>query len=276
MIPQEFKQHLEGTTLAASTKRIYYFTIKQLLNENGNNPSIEQLNHFIANKFKKRQGNAKYAIKEWLKFSKRDNEFNTLIKVKSIAPLKEKHFLPKETISQIINNIKNQQHKVMAMIQYNTGARASEIITIEKVSIRKEKYGEKERIRIQLKGKGNKPRYVYMLMDFWKHIEPYHTNARRYLFIKEPVTYYGFWTRVETVYHGYYDNLKEAAKECGYNISTHDLRRSFANNVRQETRDIFKIQQALGHTDINTTTKYLEEKKEDIADLMLKHQKDFL
>ena len=93
------------------------------------------------------------------------------------------------------------------------------------------------------------------------------------LFLKgEPITYLSFWTRIETEYKQYWKSLKVAASHCGIDIGTHDLRRSFAELIRVETGDIYRVQRALGHTNINTTIRYFENKESEVADTMLKFQ----
>ena len=113
---------------------------------------------------------------------------------------------------------------------------------------------------------------------FWKYIEPYYNNSREFIFLNDkesPVPYLSFWDRVETIYKRYWESLTKAAKDCGFNIASHDLRRSFADDLRKET-DIYQVQKTLGHVNINTTTKYLQITPKEIASSMLKHQENFL
>ena len=277
MTLQKFKQYLEDNPLAQTSKKVYYMVVKELL-DSYPEPTIENLNHFIAIKSSRRQPHVKYAIKKYLEFSGRQQDYSKLHKAKETEPIKDKVFLSKEQVYQIINSIKNPIHKAMAICQYNTGTRASEIITLKKSRISKQKINEIDVLRLNVRGKGNVPRYVYLLAHFWRYIEPYYNQCRDYPFMdkkNEPIAYLDFWNRVETTYKRYLESLKEAAKLCGFNISTHDLRRSFADDLRKET-DIFHVQQTLGHKDISTTTKYLKVSNEDIAGSMLQHQKDFL
>ena len=65
----KFKQHLDDNpALMHSSKNVYYKAIKELVNDIGEAPTIEQFNHFIAVKCNKRQPHVKYAVKEYLKF----------------------------------------------------------------------------------------------------------------------------------------------------------------------------------------------------------------
>src|SRR3990167_4838933 len=84
----KFKEHLQNNPkLLPSSKNVYYKAIKELDNEN---PTTEQLNKFIAIKCSKRQYHVKYAIKEYLKFLGREQEYIQLVQAKTKEPIKEK------------------------------------------------------------------------------------------------------------------------------------------------------------------------------------------
>src|SRR3990167_321283 len=277
----DFQQFLnDNSSFLPSTKRIYFKVVKQLINENNENPTIEQLNHFIAVKCGKRQPHVKYAIKEYLRFINRTEDYHKLNKAKIREPIKENNFLSREQVDEIINLIENQKHKDIAVLQYNTAARASEILTLRKPRIKKEKYfdeffkEERERIRLTVRGKGERARYLYLLPGYWKHIEPYYNTTRDYLFFGEKeLTYIDFWLKVENTYHRYLESLKKAAEKIGLNIGTHDLRSSFSMEIKKTTGDIYKLQKVLGHKNIDTTIRYLKNRNEDIAESMLDTQK---
>lgn len=278
-----FEQYLNNyTSLSESSKTLYRRVITMLITSTGtSSPTIGELNKFIINKSEKRQPHVKYAIKEYLKYLGRENECLELVQAKLKEPIRDKVFLSRENMEEIISLIENEKHKVIALLQYNTGARASEILTMRKHRIKIEKYitpnnEEKQRIRINVRGKGEKPRYLYLLIDFWKYIKPYYDNSKDYIFFREgELTYLGFWSQIENAYKRYLESLKKAASQLDINIGTHDLRRSFANDIKTLTNDITQVQKMLGHRNINTTIKYLQNKNEDIAASMLESQKDF-
>ena len=282
---QQFQQYLQDNAgLQESSKSVYLKAVNELVNTTGNNPTIEQLNHFIAVKCQKRQPHVKYAIKEYLKFLGREADYLNLTRAKVRETIKEKVFLTKEQMRMVINSIENPMHKCIALVQYNTAARASEILTVRKHRITKEKYidilkNEKERVKIRIKGKGDKIRNIYLLPDFWPLLEPYYNECRDYLFLNDkhnPITYFGLWGRVETLYRKYYESLRVAANKCGFKIGTHDLRRSFADDLLRTGKDIYKVQKVLGHKSIDTTVKYLRPNNEQVAESMLDHQEDYL
>ena len=53
--------------------------------------------------------------------------------------------------------------------------------------------------------------------------------------------------------------LKKAFQEAGLNgkLATHSLRKSFAQRVYEESRDIYLVQELLGHRNVSTTQKYI-------------------
>lgn len=277
MTLQKFEQYIKNTNLADSSRNVYMKVIRELLSIN-NEPSIDVINSFITQKVGKRQPHAKYAIVKYLESIGRQQDIPLLRQVNIKAPLREKVFLSKEEANRLINSIKDKMHKDIALLQYNTGTRASEVLSIRKNKISRQMANGNEVIRINIIGKGSKTRPVYLLSHFWEVLEPYYNNCIDYLFLKDKhnqVTYLTFWQRVENAYKYYYASLKLAAKKCDLNLSTHDLRRSFGEDIKNET-DILVAQKALGHADIRTTTKYLNVKDQEIINSMLARQENFL
>lgn len=65
----------------------------------------------------------------------------------------------------------------------------------------------------------------------------------------------------------YHRILKEAvqANELKGKVATHSMRKTFAENMYERLdHNIFKVQKALGHANINSTTNYLSFKEEEI------------
>ena len=56
-----------------------------------------------------------------------------------------------------------------------------------------------------------------------------------------------------------HEMLKKAFQEAGLNgkLATHSLRKSFAQRVYEESRDIYLVQELLGHRNVSTTQKYI-------------------
>jgi len=261
-----------------STIHAYRKAVQELVYTYGENPTIEHLNRFIADKCTKRQPHVKYAIKEYLRFKERGQDYGKLNQAVIKIPMKQKNFLKREYINELLGLVKDPMHKAFVVIQSYAGARASEAITIEKRWIKrgmhKDRYGDEgEIIKIRVKGKGEKPRNLYLKMDLWKYLEPFYKRCYRYLFLNErTITYMTYWNSVETVYARYYRELNDAGTKLGLDIGTHDLRRSFANTMRLERKDITIVQRTLGHSNIRTTMRYFDDNNKEIEDAMLEYQ----
>ena len=93
---EQLKQKLgNNPRLSSSTTRIYLNHIDLLIKTYGENPTIDQLNHFIAEKARKRQPTAKYAIKEYLTMIDRFNDYMQLVQAKIKKPIRIKVLLSK-------------------------------------------------------------------------------------------------------------------------------------------------------------------------------------
>jgi len=58
------------------------------------------------------------------------------------------------------------------------------------------------------------------------------------------------------------DIVKQYAKACGFTLSAHDLRRTFAHLARKAAAPIDQIQMSLGHASVQTTERYLGTKQD--------------
>jgi len=186
---------------------------------------------------------------------------------------RRKTYLSRVQAVDLINSINNPAHRLIAKIQYFTGARASEVITIKKTDIFMEQ--EHKRIRIDIVGKGDKKEPIYLKDDMHMEIQPLYITDNHYLFLKnheESWTPKLFRTKTESYYKRYSESLKKGAKECGLSLSTHDWRRSFTQSLKNQGADIIDIKKALRHESIITTERYFKDDPESIAKVSLRHQ----
>lgn len=58
------------------------------------------------------------------------------------------------------------------------------------------------------------------------------------------------------------DVVKAYAKQCGFELAAHDLRRTFAKLARKGGADLMQIQLTLGHASVKTTERYLGENQD--------------
>jgi site-specific recombinase XerD len=67
--------------------------------------------------------------------------------------------------------------------------------------------------------------------------------------------------------------LKKAARACGLEgkIATHSMRKTFAKRCyKLAGGDIRKVQEAMGHKNLNSTAAYIGVEQDDVDDLILK------
>ena len=253
----------------------YYAAIRTLIKEYGENPMIGEINAFIKNKCDKRQPWAKYALREYLYMVGRESDYLKLVQAKIKKPVKPKMFLTKEKLLEVINNIKKEPYHTIGMLQMATAARAAGIIRLERKKIRQ----DVTRIRMTLREKGEKPTIVFLRLDFWKLIEPYYNKGHKYIFMEREAESYGeqqLNTRIITIYKRYLERLQEAARGLSINMSTHDIRRSIANNIQIATNDIRITSGVLDHSSYEVTENYLKDKSEQVATALLEQQKGLL
>jgi len=58
------------------------------------------------------------------------------------------------------------------------------------------------------------------------------------------------------------DVVKAYAKQCGFELAAHDLRRTFAKLARKGGADLMQIRLTLGHASVKTTERYLGENQD--------------
>ncbi len=282
-IVNNFKTHLRNNPkLMPSSANLYVKIIKELTNKYGIDPKIEQLNEFIAEKCRKRQAYpTQSALKYYLKFRWRHPAVyrkieDQLVKARAKPSIRKNTFLTRVQAIDIIDSINHDDYKLVAKMQYFTGARAAEIISIKKSNVVHEP--ESKRIRIDIVGKGDKFDPIYLTDNLWVEIQPYIIKGGPYLFLdnqKNVLSDEQLRVKTETYYKRYYDNLKQAADSCGFNIATHDWRRSFAQSLIDSNTNIYDIQKALRHKRMDTTQKYLKDEPEKVSRTMLNHQQGF-
>ena len=259
--------------LMASSVKTYVKQIREMVDRYGIDPNISQMNEFIAEKCKKRQPQVKYAIKHYLKFRwKPKSVYFELDSTKIRPPIRKRNYLSRTQAKDVIDSMDNEEHKLISKMQYFTGARASEIISIKKDHILHET--EFKRIKIDIMGKGGKVDPIYLGDNLWLELQPYMLNNGTYLFLKncDNLDEMPLRTKIETYYKRYYESLKEAGHNIGLDIATHDWRRSFAQSIKQSGAGIEDVKRALRHSRLETTERYFKNDPEDIAKTMLKHQ----
>jgi len=288
-----FEYHLKNeTSLADSSIRNYCYVIKQFLQRN---PDIDVVDDYIsflietAYKPNKSAYHNYYGLKKFIEFKFDSTEAHRLLKVIPRPKLKDpktsRVMLSREKLNEVIMNFKNDKHKVIAVIQKFTGARAGDIIRLRKGDIRIEEVNHRRVLRFNIKGKGGKLNTTYI---YNKDIQDYIINylqldkkeEEKINWLKDKELYEEFYfvqqikedivrrckyekeelRLINRNYIWYWEDLKQALDGCKIDIksfSTHDFRRCFANCVWEDTKDIILLKRLLNHKHLDTTERYL-------------------
>lgn len=181
--------------------------------------------------------------------------------------------LSKEAVKTIMS-LPDQMSKtgkrdlLFMIIAYGTAARMSEILNIKIGNI----HLDGKRSYVNIVGKGNKVRTLYLLPKAEAHIKKYindfhgeHPNLDDYLFYsrngktRDKLTSRAIEKRL-TMY------AREAhiiCEEVPEDLHAHQFRHARATHWLQEGMNIFAIKELLGHEQIETTMKYLDITIED-------------
>ncbi len=162
--------------------------------------------------------------------------------------------LSKKEIKGLLKT-ENMKHKLLIELLYSTGLRLEECINL--------KYDDLdlyENIGWVRKGKGSKDR-IYIISEIFKK------DLIDYMRIKGNNKGYVFTVNGRKMSpRGIQYAIKISAERAGIkkNVHVHTLRHSFATHLLENGVDIRKIQQLLGHTNLQTTQIYTHVSKEEI------------
>jgi len=231
------------------------------------NFSIKEINRFIVSEFLSYNNNihettkSLYLIilKSFFKYISENNKDavdlleniqNIKIKIKKKEPL----FYLDEEISKIktalinkFNKTKSNNKKVKSFFIYlliETGMRAEEVIKISPKDIEEINYEDNEYLKIKITGKGNKERYVYVILNE-----------------KELINMYKFFKEIPEYKKITYSSLYTFNKIILSNIQIrnkglHAYRHYFARNWVENNIDLQTLSETLGHQNIAITSKY--------------------
>jgi integrase/recombinase XerD len=143
-----------------------------------------------------------------------------------------------------------RMHSIV-MLLIDSGARIDEILSMKLNDI------NLEQLHINIRGKGNKERFVPISIEMRKIMHVYLTRKK----IKCPGDLL-FPTKNGTKigYHNFLRDFKMHCKDLGIEnvrISPHGLRHYFAQNYLRMGGDLYRLARILGHTNIATTSIYL-------------------
>lgn len=276
-----FRNYLkEKKNLADSSVHYYVQGASRFLKRDPNLESLESYNTFIIDKgIRKRSGQYYSILKAFIEYKISDGNLRNKLLDGLIRPPErrdikvERKFLNEDKILDVINNMTNEKHRIVALIQSLTGVRAGDVLRLGRGNIQSEKYENKQAsLRLVLLGKGSKRNVVYLhdrvaisLLLTWIQNNYLHDE---YYFLGtinrwgKEMQHRDFFQLYNYNYKQYWMDLKQALNKSGIapqDFATHDMRRCFARRVWEKYKDIHVLQSMLNHSDPKVTLKYLEQ-----------------
>jgi len=159
--------------------------------------------------------------------------------------------LTMQEVQLIINSTDSLRNKTMLMTIYGGGLRVSEIVNLKTCDI----YASSMRILIR-QGKGRRDRFTLLsktnldvLTEYWHTYKPRHPE--HYLFLNR--------SKNKMTTRSAANIFKKALLQSGLQktATLHTLRHCFATHLLETGADLCQIKKLLGHTHIQTTSRYL-------------------
>ena len=172
--------------------------------------------------------------------------------------------LIEEDVLKLISETEGRNRAVI-MLLYYTGMRVSELAFLKWSHF----YYEPEKVRIEVLGKGDKVRHIFMKYSVFNEIrgsliEEWNENSHNYLIVASQMNKYIEQYVVEKKGGGGLTRralwevvLKESQRVLGKGISPHMLRHSHASVSIMKGAPIHILQNTLGHSSLSTTQVYL-------------------
>lgn len=194
--------------------------------------------------------------KSALKFYYGDVLSKDIVNFKTPKPDKKlPSILSKDEVKRLLEVTKNFKHKLIIELLYSSGLRLSECINLKINDLEFD-----ERIGWVRKGKGRKDRLFILSERLVEHIKKYIKKRK---------------TESEYLFTGYKGRMSPrnvqkiigmATKNAGITkkVSPHTLRHCFATHLLEAGVDIRKIQELLGHANLQTTQIYTKVSKEEL------------
>ena len=162
-----------------------------------------------------------------------------------------KHLRDEEVIL-FFRTIKSRRDRAMFMLMLRCGLRVEEVahLNLDAIDYRRNRL-------FVYNGKGGKDRVVYISNDASEALAEY-LRVRRPLVITKRVFLVekGRCRGKPVSVRGIQKRIEHYAKECGLDVSCHQLRHTMATQLLNADADLVTIQDLLGHTRIKTTQRY--------------------
>jgi integrase/recombinase XerD len=161
-------------------------------------------------------------------------------------------------IWKIIDATDNLKHRLILMVTYSAGLRASEVIALKPEHI------DSQRMLIKVvDGKGRKDRYTLLSVKFLKELRQYYRTYRPHPYLFPP----SYKRKQSMSYESLREIYNKAREKAGIKngAGLHTLRHSFATHLLENGYDIRKIQLLLGHSCLSTTMIYVHVSRKTLS-----------
>ncbi|MBG9541802.1 recombinase [Cytobacillus firmus] len=192
--------------------------------------------------------------KEWV-------ERDVALAVENIkAPQKERTFMEKEEVEELIEAIEHPLIQTVCTTLYLTGLRISECLnlTVDNVNLRKREI-------LIIAGKGNKDRRIpiserlFPVLDEYLKYKRVNTSSQKF-----------FATKKTGMLSAQYVNrvLSDTTKKLGWKkkVTAHIFRHTFASQLVKKEVNLVQIQKLLGHSSLKVTSVYTHTNMEQMAE----------
>ena len=275
-----YKYHLvQKGKLADSTIYNYTRSVERFLALDPDLENLDDYNNFLVKVMVKKRCNHYYsALKSFILFKIGDANTKNRIIDGMITPnerhdiVRERKYISEEKILEVLNNLDNLKHKVIALIQTITGVRAGDVMRLKRGGIVSEEYKDKPVVRLNLLGKGKKRNVIFihdkLAQDVIMNYITTNVGHEDYYFLQLGKVKNrrgdgnGEDGLMRMNYMWYWHDLKQALHTAGVNrqdFATHDFRRCFARRVWEKYSDIHVLQSLLNHSDPKVTLRYLKQ-----------------
>lgn len=170
------------------------------------------------------------------------------------VPAEEKEAFSSEEIDTIRSNCKNDFERALVELLYASGLRIEEACNLKLEDI------DFKDLVVKVKcGKGGKDRTTFINPVARKHIMKYLKSSKHQ-------SEYVFTSKYGEKYTtcGLRKITQKLTARCGFLIHPHRFRRTLASDLARKGMPIQEIQKLLGHSNIETTRKYIDIKAEKI------------
>lgn len=270
----------EKKQLSENSIRTYSASIQSFLIRKPNLSTVDDYNQYLIEKgIKGRCYHTYYAIKNFIDYKIGDKDLRRDIKSKLIKLKMRKDRvrmtknLSDEEVLQVINCLKEERHRIIAIIQSLTGIRVGDVLRLKFEDIIPEDYDGHPVIKVNALAKGDKRNVVFIHDDIAQSlIINFIVKDNGAILENYPFMTYGGIARLSSIdnfinkryrysYKMYYNDLMNSLILSGLgpkDFASHDFRRGFARKVWEKYKDIHILKNLMHHENVDTTIRYLQ------------------